>query len=102
MASFAWQDEPGRYEFNFERHRESPHVMNVTISEFAEYSGAKRRSEIAFQVTLRQLIALVAGELQKISLLLSEPSYKKTRDSEFPSKELATMMQFLAPAKQAR
>ena len=85
-VDFSWYDEPGEYKWNIKRNQKQQHKINVSITDCLHYDS-EIKSEIVtleFEVKLRLFLICVLSQMQKINDSMSEKSFKKNRQGDFP------------------
>jgi hypothetical protein len=86
---FKWFDEPGHYDWLIKRNTDQKHKIKVTITNAVqlEFKSHPELETISFKVKLKLFSLCVLKQMEKINDLLTEPSFKENKRTEFPYKE---------------
>lgn len=94
FVSFTWKDEPGVHECSFTREPEEQHKLKITISNVSQLNtfGKPVMEDITFTVNEFIFMSHVLYEMEKISHLTTEKSYRDNR-SKYPFNEFKDFKQ---------
>ncbi len=85
-VSFSWYDEPGEYKWNIKMNPQQQHKIKVSITECL-YFNDENKPEIVtlhFEVKFKLFLICVLYQMQKINDLMSDKSFHKNRQHNFP------------------
>jgi hypothetical protein len=104
-AEFTWCGEPGGWRWNIARNPKQHHMINITITEFGDSDGtAVIRDEeilVEFEIKTRHFATLVYYQMKKISILLKDKSFDKSRSGNFPHAQFAKLEALMIQASQS-
>lgn len=82
FVSFTWKDEPGVHECSFTREADQHHKLKITISNAFQLNtnGKHVMEDITFTVKEFVFMTNVLHEMEKISQLTTEKTYREDRD----------------------
>lgn len=77
-------DEPGWSIFRISRDKTQRHILLVEIGISADRDGCQYEKMVDFRIKQKQFLIILFYQLKKIFHLLSEKSFAKDREGEFP------------------
>jgi hypothetical protein len=93
-AEFTWWGEPGGWRWNITRNPKQHHMLNIAITEFSDsYGKVIRDGKVLaeFEIKTRHFATLVYYQMKKISILLKDQSFDKSRSGNFPHAQFAKL-----------
>lgn len=85
--TFDWYSEPGGHRFKFCRNSKEKHKIVIVIEEifnevFEEVDDTKKVLE--FEIKEKQFTSILLKQIEKLEVLLQDPTYAKDRKEDFP------------------
>lgn len=79
-----WADEPGWSIFQISRDKTQRHILSVEIGIAEDRDGSQYEKMVDFRIKQKQFLIIMFYQLKKNFHLLSEKSFAKDREGEFP------------------
>jgi hypothetical protein len=109
-AEFTWWGEPGGWRWKIARNPKQHHMINIVITEFSDsYAGTSHDSNgasisdeeilVEFEIKIRHFATLVYCQMKKISILLGDRSFDKSRSGNFPHSQFAKLEALLQASR---
>ena len=79
-----WSDEPGWSIFQISRDKTQRHILSVEIGIAEDRDGSQYEKMVDFRIKQKQFLIIMFYQLKKNFHLLTEKSFAKDREGEFP------------------
>lgn len=79
-----WSDEPGWSIFQISRDKAQRHILLIEIGTAADREGSQYKKMVDFRIKQKQFLIIMFYQLKKNFHLLTEKSFAKDREGEFP------------------